>query len=118
MKQEEKKSVYGVFILRNDGQHISVVETDSYDKAFELWGKLSQDWEDAVTANKPFKLTDPIVTAFAPGLISEITVRPLATTTESKYQNPYEARMMKQGLSSMANLGDSTVGPVLDGGYR
>jgi len=120
-KQEEKVQFYGVWILRSDGEHITALETDKYDKAHELWLKLTDNWEDAVKNNKPFRLTAPVVTSFAPSLIVEITIKPLTTPAEeSKYQNPYQQAMRKQGLSNMLNGGGANgVNPdLLDGGYR
>lgn len=119
-KQEEKSQFYGVWILRSDNEHITALETDKYDKAHELWLKLSDTWEDAVKNNKPFRLTAPVVTAFSPSLIVEITIRPLtASAEESKYQNPYQQAMRKQGLSNMLNGGSNVANPdLLDGGYR
>lgn len=119
-KTEEKLQLYAVWILRSDGEHISALETDKYDQAHELWTKLSDNWEDAVTNKKPFRLTAPIVTSFDPGLIREITVRPITPQVEeSKYQNPYQQQMRKQGLSSMLNGTGNGVNPdLLDGGYR
>lgn len=116
-KVEEKKQVYEILIIRNDQNHISALQSDNYDKCFERWEELTKIWTEAVEGEKPFVLKDPIVTAFNPGLIREITIRPVMTVSESKNENPYHKRMMKDGLS--ATLNNVTGGSdLLDGGYR
>lgn len=115
--EEKKQVVYEVLIIRNDQNHIMALQSDNYDKCFERWEELTKVWTEAVEGSKPFVLKDPVITAFNPGLIREITVRPVMTTTESKNDNPYHKRMLKNGLSNMLDnvTGDSD---LLDGGYR
>lgn len=114
MKKEEKKQIYEVMILRFDQEHISVIQSDNFDSSYELWNKLSDDWQKSISERKPFRLDKPVVTSFDPSLIKEITVRPLMEVEESKYNNPYQAQMMKQGLGAMLNKGSQ----LLDEGYN
>lgn len=114
----EEKQVYETVIFRTDGQHISALQSINFDEAVEKWKELNGSWEDSISNKKPFKIMTPVVTAFDPGLISEIAVRPLMKVSESKYDNPYQQKMMKQGLSSMLNQGGHPVNSnMLDEGY-
>lgn len=113
-QKEEKKPLYGLFIMRRDENHISVIESLNYDEVFEAYKKLVADWAACVKELRPFSLSTPVVTTFDPGLIYEITVRPiLAETAVSKYDNPYQQKMMKNGFQNTFASPD-----VLDGGYR
>src|SRR6266478_10032833 len=96
-KQEESKQIYEVIMIRSDGNHITAKSTDNYDVCFEAWKILVDKWENAVTKKIPFSITEPIVSAFDPGLVMEISIRPLMKVSESKYDNPYQKRMMNEG---------------------
>lgn len=112
-QKEEKKALYALYIMRRDENHIIVVESHNYDEVFEAYKKLIEAWTTSVKEQKPFSLSSPVVTTFDPGLIYEITVRPIMPEqTVSKYDNPYQQKMMKNGLQSMLQP------DVLDGGYR
>jgi hypothetical protein len=115
--KEERKTLYGLFILKRDGDHISVLETDNYDEVFESWKQLKDQWTSCVQDSKPFELLKPIVTAFDPNLIYEITVKPVVeTTASSKNYNPYREQMNKEGFSN--TFGNHAVlSNVKDGGY-
>ena len=116
----EEKQVYETVIFRTDGQHISALQSINFDEAVEKWKELNNSWEDSISNKKPFKLMKPIVTSFDPGLISEIAVRPLVKVSESKYDNPYQQQMMKNGLSNMLNQsrgGHPINNGMLDEGY-
>lgn len=112
---EEKKQVYEVWILRHDEQHICCISEMNYDKCFEGWEKLVKDWKASLSEKAPFSMSKPVVTAFDPGLIKEITLRPVIQVAESKYDNPYQKQMMRDGL---ANTLKPTGPDILDGGYR
>ena len=113
-KQEEKKALYALHVLRRDEQHISVLESTDYDKVFEAYKELSEQWGNCVKTQTPFSLSTPVVTTFDPGLIYEITIRPIQSPiVASKYDNPYAKDMMKNGLQNPFGTG-----PVLDGGYK
>lgn len=115
-KVEETKQVYEVQIIRIDQNHIVALTSDNYDKCFERWEELTKIWTEAIDGKKPLVLKDPVVTAFDPGLVREITVRPVMTVPASKNDNPYHKRMVKEGLSNMLN--NPAGSDLLDGGYR
>jgi hypothetical protein len=116
-KTEEKKQIYEVWILRHDDQHIRCISENSYDKCYESWKKLVGEWKLSISEKVPFSMSTPVVTAFDPGLIKEITLRPLIQVEESKYDNPYQQKMMRDGLANTLK-GVGTVPDILDGGYR
>jgi hypothetical protein len=112
-QKEEKKPLYGLYIMRKDENHISVIESLNYDEVFEAYKKLTVEWGICVKEQRPFSLSAPVVTTFDPGLIYEITVRPImAEQNVSKYDNPYQQKMMKNGLTNMFGS------DMLDGGYK
>lgn len=112
-QKEEKRALYALYVMRRDDNHIIVVESHNYDEVFEAYKKLTETWALSVKEQKPFSLSSPVVTTFDPGLIYEITVRPIMSEQPiSKYENPYQQKMMKQGLQN--TLGSD----VLDSGYR
>lgn len=113
-KQEERKQVYEVVVVKVDHNHITVISTEKYDDAFEKWKKFTDIWTNAIKEKVPMIITDPVVTAFDPGLVKEITLRPLMEVLESKYDNPYQKQMMNKGLSPMLPGAPD----LLDSGYR
>lgn len=117
-KVEEKKQLYDIVIIKHDNNHIIALSTDNYDKCFETWKSLVAKWEESITKKSPYSMVEPIVTAFDPGLIKEITLRPVMEVPESRYDNPYQKRMMKDGLSSMLKPGNAINPDMLDEGYR
>lgn len=118
--EEKKQPVYGLWILRKDEGHIEVVQSINYDEVFEAYNKVTLQWESCIKDQTPFKLTKPIVTTFDPGLIYEITIRPMTETTSSRYENPYQQNMIKNGFSNTFRQPQvpTTAGDLLDGGYR
>lgn len=91
---------YEVVILRTDGQHISTPMTQDYDKCFEVWEQITNEWTNAAKEQRPFILRDPIITAFAPALIFEVRLLPVTgQETTSKTYNPYSQKMQEQGFS-------------------
>ncbi len=111
--KEEKKPLYALHILRRDEQHISVLESDNYDKVYEMYTEITNLWADCVKNSLPFSLKSPVVTTFDPGLIYEIKILPIMVEqTSSRYDNPYHQRMVKQGLGTSI-----PIPPILDEGY-
>jgi len=97
----KEKMVYGVLIFRNNGEHIQALESTDYDKCYERWKALHNEWATASKEQRPFVLEDPIVTAFAPGMIYEIKLIPIMTEEmASKSNNPYQQRMNQNGFSN------------------
>jgi hypothetical protein len=117
-KTEEKKQIYEVWILRHDEQHICCSSEMNYDKCFENWEKLVRDWKVSLSEKSPFSMNTPVITAFDPGLIKEITLRPVIQIAESKYDNPYQKQMMRDGLTSTLKGVNNAVSDILDGGYK
>lgn len=116
-QKEEKKTVYVLHILRRDENHISVIESNNYDEVYEQYKLLIENWNICIKEQKPFSLSFPVVTTFDPGLIYEITVRPLmAEQNDTKYDNPYQQKMMKTGFQNMFSTTPSS--DLLDNGYR
>lgn len=116
---EERKQIYEVWILRHDGEHICSMSSTDYDKCFEDWQSLSGKWKEAIVAKSPIDLIKPLVTCFDPGLIKEITLRPVVSITESKHQNPYQQKMMRDGLTNTLKNNGNIINPdILDQGYR
>jgi hypothetical protein len=112
----ENINTYSVVILRRDNEHITVLETEDYDKAYESWTKLYQDWVTCLHEQKSFVMEKPIVTAFDPGLIYEIKVLPVSIS-KSIRDNPYTNKMRQEGFSK--TFGNYAGGnDILDGGYK
>jgi hypothetical protein len=110
--KEEKKSLYALYIMRKDENHITAIESSNYDEVYEMYKKLTQEWAICVKEQKPFSMVEPVVTTFDPGLIYEITVRPVVVEQNlSKYDNPYQKKMLEKGFSN------AFPGNVLDNGY-
>jgi hypothetical protein len=120
-KEEKKIPVYSLLILRKDDQHIELLESSNYDEVFERFKQVKADWAQSIKDKAPFELLKPVVTVFDPGLIYEITIKLITETPSSRYENPYQKQMERNGLSSMINsrrAGATQEGDLLDGGYR
>lgn len=98
-KKIEEKIVYQTAILRKNGEHISVLESTKFDDCLKCWESLQNQWADCAKEMKPFIIKDPVITAFEPGLIYEILVRPLYSEESANSNNPYTKRMYEQGLT-------------------
>lgn len=118
MTKQEEKQIYEVLVLRNDGQHMVAKSSDNYDTCFEAWKSLVAKWENAITNKIPLSIVEPVVTAFDPGLIKEILLRPLMKVPESRYDNPYQKEMMNKGLSGVLKPGNVLNPDIMDEGYR
>lgn len=106
--------LYQVIIFRRDGNHLKGFESDDFDEAKEKWQELQAQWVEKFKETQPFVLEDPVVTAFDPGLILEISVLPV--TEQKKSNNPYKKEMNEKGLSNTLN--NYTGGAsLLDSGY-
>jgi len=95
-----KTMVYQVVLLRTNGDHISILESDNYDKCYERWKELHTLWTACAKEVKPFVLEEPVVTAFSPSMIYEINLIPMSQQpTASNAHNPYQKAMQEQGFS-------------------
>jgi hypothetical protein len=94
-----EKLVYSVLICRSDGNHIVVIESNNYDRCYDMWKQMQEKWALASKEQVPFLLEDPVVTAFAPPMIFEIKLVPVMTEEmASKSHNPYQRKMTEQGF--------------------
>lgn len=109
--QNQNKSRYSLLILKRDQEHMEVLETENFDEIDKLWKELIEQWASCLHEQKPFILRRPVVTAFDPGLIYEITIRPVVENNMDN-DNPYYSRAKKEGFSSAIR------GELLDGGYK
>lgn len=118
MNKTEKKLIYAVILFRKDGSTIVLEESPNYDSCFSCWQKHHELWEVSAKETKPFVITSPVVTAFEPGMISEIKLIPVNSEelSEKAQNNPYFKRMASTGLGSMlqGNIGYGS--DILDGG--
>lgn len=120
MVKEEKKQIYEVWIVKYNDEPISILTTDKYDESYERWKNLTDTWVNSLKDKTPFIITNPIVTAFDPGTVKEITVRPVMKVAESKYENPYHQQMIKNGLgNTLKSVNNASVfnSELLDEGY-
>ncbi len=99
MSQKSNNLVYAVLILRTDGQHLEIVSSTNYDKCFEVWKKLTEEWTTSVKEQKPFIVEDPVITAFSPSLIYEVKLIPVVSEDiVGRSNNPYSKKMYDEGF--------------------
>lgn len=100
-KTEEELQIYGVYIFRKDQEHLTILESTNFEECFKAWEELQLKWTEAVKEVKPFVLKDPVLTAFEPGLIYEIMLRPIMKQTASiNTNNPYARQMLTHGFGN------------------
>ena len=109
----EKKLKYGLYILKRDNDHIIVDENEKYEEVFGLWKEIKSQWASSIKEQKPFELVKPIVTAFDPGLIYEVTIRPVAEPVTNT-NNPYAQKMQQNGFTNTFG----SRGDMLDSGFK
>lgn len=114
--KEERKAIYEVQIVKHDGDHIIACSNTKYDVVYETWKNLVTLWTESIKSKVPMIIEDPIVTAFDPGLIKKIDLKPVMHEEESKYGNPYFKKMMKEGFSKTVR--DTGGSDLLDEGYQ
>jgi len=110
----DKKQTYAVIVLKRNQDHIVVLETLDFDEAHKLYGELKEKWTKSLHDQTPFELSTPLVTAFDPGLIYEITIRPI-TESDINPNNPYRKEMINRGFSNTFNKNTNS---ILDEGYK
>lgn len=114
MIKPESEKMYELTLFRRDGNHINILQSTSFEELNILWVELTERWASAVKEQRPFILNRPVVTSFDPGLIFELTVRPLVETSRANLNNPYYQDMLEKGLgNSLQNPGN-----ILDGGFK
>ena len=114
---DKKQEVYAVWVMRRDQAHIVVMETSSFEEADKVWQDLNTRWTTALKEQVPFVVRAPIVTAFDPGLIYEISLLPYGSSTNVSNDNPYQQNMRQNGFSNTFNRYSKTT-DILDGGYK
>ncbi len=102
-KKKPDEIVYETWILRRDQQHIAVVVSTDFEKCYKVWEELQAQWAECAKEVKPFVLKDPVLTAFEPGLIYEITLRPVESPVSNAVnsKNPYAREMLNRGFSDV-----------------
>lgn len=115
MTKTEPQKVYELTLFRRDGAHINITQDTNFEEINSLWIELTERWASAIKEQRPFILNRPVVTSFDPGLIYEITVRPLVETSRANLNNPYYQDMLEKGLGQSLQR---QPGNILDGGYK
>jgi hypothetical protein len=112
----ETKQTYAVFLMKRDQEHLMVLETEQFEEADKKWFEMRDLWTECLKSQTPFTLRSPMITAFDPGMIYEISLVPkIKTETVRNPANPYAQRMNKEGLAAtMGNRGSE----MLDGGFN
>ena len=75
-KQTESTQEYVVRMFRKDGEVLDLLKSDDFKKCKALWVNVTKQWQECHKEAQVFLLEKPIITAFEPGLISEILVLP------------------------------------------
>jgi hypothetical protein len=115
MQTTSAKQSYSVWIMRRDGNHICVIETDNFDEADKVNEELINKWVSCLKEQSPFGIRKPLITTFDPGYIYEISLLPFGQTNNSN--NPYQQQMRDNGFSSTFNKFKSG-SEMLDSGYK
>lgn len=112
MKNQEQV-VYTVLILKRDQNHITVVESEDFSVCRSKWVTLHTQWQECHKEGKVFVLEDPVLSAFEPGMIYEISLVPKTSTMNISSDNPYQKNMQQKGLPQTMRGAD-----MLDNGYK
>lgn len=125
MPQTEPKLSYVVLIMRRDDQHITALEDHDFKKCKTLWTKLHKQWQECHKESTVFVIEKPLMSAFEPGMISEIKLIPRLEQEQMQVDasNPYMQQMQQQGLGSTLknknSIPDGSPYPdLLDGGFK
>lgn len=113
----EEQSIYVVRMFRKDQEVFDCFESVDFSECKNIWEKLHTEWQECHKEQKVFLLKSPIISAFEPGLISEISILPKVNVLNKiDADNPYKKQMMDKGLSH--SLRQTGIAPnVLDDGY-
>jgi hypothetical protein len=105
---------FSLVLLRKDQDHIHILETQNEKEVLVVWKELVNAWKTCVKEVIPFTLDKPLVTAFDPGLISEIKI---LTKEMGLSDNPYKKEMLDKGFGNTLNNYTRT-SDILDSGYK
>jgi len=93
------KDKYVVRIFRKDGEVFDTLVSESFGDCEKEWEHLHTYWNECHTEKKVFLLKKPILTAFEPGLIGEISLLPYSDSLpDVADNNPYKQEMKNKGL--------------------
>lgn len=116
--KNQEKQKYVVRLFRKDQEVLDLLVSEDFKSCKEIWNKLHQQWQNCHKEEEVFVLEKPIMTAFEPGLISEIILIPytdIANLVDN--DNPYQQEMQKRGLvDTMKGVGNYP--EMLDGGFK
>ena len=126
---KDSKETYTVLIYRKDSaEPMLVFESDDFTACKTRWKELHEQWKLSHQEATPFVLEKPVVTAFEPGIIAEISVKPkMAMLQQVEDDNPYKQMMMQKGFSqSLQGVDNNFKGTVngsnqsdlLDNGFK
>ena len=94
--------VYKLVILRVDGNHMEVLESEDIKKVENLYKGLEREWIDSTAEKRPFRMPSGRH-SFLPSFISEMKVESMSKEEYQKQSNPYYEQMKKDGLGGMMN---------------
>lgn len=95
--------IYKVLLLRVDGNHMEVFESDDLKAVQMVYKGLELEWVNSTAEKRPFRMPEPALHSFAPALISEIKVESMSKEEYHKQSNHYYQQMQKDGLSGVMN---------------
>lgn len=116
MAQQPPK-YYELYIKRKNEDHLSIEIGEDFTKLKSAWERLHKEWTESISEKRPFVIETPVVTAFDPGLINEISLAPYTGQQERDPLNPYERQMQIDGFGKSINNFNNTH-QSLDQGYR
>ena len=108
---------YELYIKRKNEDHLSIEIGENFTKLKSTWEKLHKEWNESISEKRPFVIESPVVTAFDPGLINEISLAPYNGQQNRDPENPYEAAMRKDGFGKSIN-NFNNLNQSLDQGYK
>lgn len=108
---------YVVRMFRKDQEVFDCFKSSNFSECEQVWEKLHSQWQECHKEQKVFILKYPVMSAFEPGLIGEISILPdVKVLPGVDDNNPYKKQMTEKGLShSLGSLG--SVPNYLDNGY-
>jgi len=97
----QTKEKYVVKLFRKDGVDFDCLISENFTECEAFWKELHSTWVKCHNDKEVFILKSPIMTAFEPGLISEISLIPykddIPTVDDN---NPYKTNMRNNGLEN------------------
>jgi len=92
--------MYRVCILRQGiTEPLYVYDSDVLVDAEKCYQELDKEWITSVEEKRPFRLREPFITSFTPGLLTEIKIDKIPLQEYQQSQNPYNQQMQEQGFT-------------------